>query len=351
MPAEPQTRFHLSLNVADLPRSVAFFRILFGQEPAKLRPDYAKFEPGEPALVLSLEPQAPGSSGVLNHVGIRLPDPQSLVTVQRRLEAAGIRCQREEGVECCYAKQTKFWLRDPDGTLWEMYTFEGDLDHRGVGQAQDVVLVNTPTLSASVVWEHRMDQLLPECLPLADGSADEVRLRGTFNLPLSTEQQQTIMNEVERALKPGGRLFVHVLTSDQTVEAPALPGPAAVVRFVPREQEPLRLLVEAGFSAVRLLKFDAKPCFVRAGVEMRETQMEAWKPIAPPIEATQTVLYRGPFDQVELDGQTYRRGMRVTVPESVAERFQQPDWAAFFTVFPATVRRPEGAPACGAGCG
>ncbi len=33
---------HLSLNVADLDRSVQFFRILFGIEPAKLRSDYAK---------------------------------------------------------------------------------------------------------------------------------------------------------------------------------------------------------------------------------------------------------------------------------------------------------------------
>ena len=49
-------RFHLSLNVADLKRSVEFFRVLFGMAPAKLRPDYAKFEPDEPPLVLSLEP-------------------------------------------------------------------------------------------------------------------------------------------------------------------------------------------------------------------------------------------------------------------------------------------------------
>ena len=49
-------RFHLSLNVADLPRSVAFYRKLFGIEPAKQRPDYAKFEPDNPPLVLSLEP-------------------------------------------------------------------------------------------------------------------------------------------------------------------------------------------------------------------------------------------------------------------------------------------------------
>ena len=43
-------RFHLSLNVDDLARSVAFFEILFDARPAKLAGDYAKFEIDEPPL-------------------------------------------------------------------------------------------------------------------------------------------------------------------------------------------------------------------------------------------------------------------------------------------------------------
>ena len=48
-------RFHISLNVSDLNRSINFYRILFDQAPAKERADYAKFEPNIPPLVLSLE--------------------------------------------------------------------------------------------------------------------------------------------------------------------------------------------------------------------------------------------------------------------------------------------------------
>src|SRR5947209_5852921 len=114
----PAIRFHLSLNVADLARAVTFYRALFGTEPAKRRADYAKFELDDPPLVLSLEPHAPAAAGALNHLGFRLPDSATLVAMQRRLEEAGIRSQREEGVECCYARQTKFWVTDPDGTLW-----------------------------------------------------------------------------------------------------------------------------------------------------------------------------------------------------------------------------------------
>src|SRR5947209_797678 len=95
LPVAPAVRFHLSLNVSDLGRSVAFYRTLFGVEPAKLRPDYAKFEMDDPPVVLSLEPHAPGASGALNHLGFRMPDAAALVAMQERLEQAGIRSQRE----------------------------------------------------------------------------------------------------------------------------------------------------------------------------------------------------------------------------------------------------------------
>jgi catechol 2,3-dioxygenase-like lactoylglutathione lyase family enzyme len=346
MTADTLVRFHLSLNVSDLGRSVAFFRTLFGREPAKLRPDYAKFEPDSPPLVLSLEPNRPGSGGVLNHVGVRMPDAASLVAVQRRLEEAGVRCQREEGVECCYAKQTKFWLHDPDGTLWEMYTLDGDIAHRGAGQSQEVVTLNAP-MSAAVEWEHRMNQPVPDRIPLDDDTAAEVRLRGTFNLPLSADQRAAVVGEAVRVLQPGGRLFVHVLTADRAVDGPDLPGPAAAVRHVPTEGEPLRLLEAAGLTAVRLLKFDARPCFVRHGVEMRETQIEGRKPVpAAAAEPTWEVLYRGPFDQIDADGRAFPRGVRVTVPATAAARFHTPEWSAQFTVFGPSSHSLRTADAC-----
>jgi catechol 2,3-dioxygenase-like lactoylglutathione lyase family enzyme len=140
LPMAPAIRFHLSLNIANLERSIAFYRILFGCEPAKCRPDYAKFELNDPPLVLSLEPTPRGEGGALNHLGFRMPDSAALVAVQRRLELAGIHTRREEGVECCYARQTKFWVTDPDQTLWEIYTLDEDIDHRGAGQTREQML-------------------------------------------------------------------------------------------------------------------------------------------------------------------------------------------------------------------
>src|SRR4051812_13460871 len=186
-------RFHLSLNVSDLGSSVAFYRVLFGMEPAKLRGDYAKFEPDEPPLVLSLEPTPRGSGGALNHLGFRMPDSESLVRMQRRLEQAGIRSQREEGVECCYARQTKFWVHDPDGTLWEVYTLDEDIDHRGPGQSREQMAPAEANGLGPIVWEHYLSQPVPERADFADGGVDEVRLRGSLNVDLGEGQAERLL--------------------------------------------------------------------------------------------------------------------------------------------------------------
>jgi catechol 2,3-dioxygenase-like lactoylglutathione lyase family enzyme len=265
-------RFHLSLNVSDLERSVAFYRQLFDREPAKARADYAKFELDEPPLVLSLEPHRPAAGGALNHLGFRLPSAAAHVEWQRRLEMAGIRSQREEGVECCYARQTKFWVTDPDQTLWEFYTLDGDLDHRGQGQTPEQMI-------GSAAWEHRLGEPVPAEPPHAPGSLDEVRLRGSLNVPLDADTQKRLVRDAARMLRPGGRLFVHVLVANRPLaDAPRLPGPAAAVQHVPLNDEPLQLLQAAGFERLNRLKFGAKPCFLQDGVELRELLLEGWKP-------------------------------------------------------------------------
>ncbi len=278
LPMAPSVRFHLSLNVANLERSIAFYRVLFGREPAKCRPDYAKFELDDPPLVLSLEPMPPSGIGALNHLGFRMPDSAALVAMQERLERAGIRSRREEGVECCYARQTKFWVTDPDQTLWEMYTLDEDIDHRGAGQPREQ-MVGESTPPAGLSWEHYLGLPVPESIPLADASVAEVCLRGTFNAPLADDVKRRLLSEVGRVLRPGGRLFVHVLVADKPLAGPpCLPGPAAAVRHVPLDKEPPRWLEEAGFHALRFLKFGDKPCFVVGDVAMREMQLEGYKP-------------------------------------------------------------------------
>jgi hypothetical protein len=96
-----------------------------------------------------------------------------------------------------------------------------------------------------------------------------------------------------------------------------------------------------------MLKFDAKPCFVRGGVGMRELQLEGFTAAAgegPEVE----VMYKGPFREVRGDdGQVFSRGRRVAVPAVAAERLRAGDLASQFVVFGPTPARPATVTACG----
>src|SRR5438270_161397 len=109
-------KFHASLNVSDLARSVEFYTALFGAGPAKFYADYAKFEIDNPPLVLSLKPKRACAGGPLNHLGLRLTTVEQVRAIQARLQAVGARIGQQDDVKCCYARQTKLWITDPDET-------------------------------------------------------------------------------------------------------------------------------------------------------------------------------------------------------------------------------------------
>lgn len=337
MPAtleQTTVRFHVSLNVSDLGRAVDFYRVLFGLEPAKRRADYAKFELAEPPLVLSLEPNRQAPGGSLNHLGFRLPDATSLVELQRRLEMAGIRTQRQEGVECCYARQTKFWVADPDRNLWELYLLEEDIEHRGAGQTLEEMIPAPSAAPREVTWEHRLGDPLPEGIPLADGTATEIRLLGTFNASVPQTQTQRLVQDAFRALQPGGKITIHALVADRPFPKGfrPLPGPAAPVQCVPLETEPLRALEAVSFIGLSLSKFGGAACFTQDGVEMREMLVTASRPGSAP-QGQRVVLYKGPFREISDDeGKVYPRGQRVTVSAATWERLRQGPAGEQFTL-------------------
>ena len=118
--------FHVSLNVRSIPEAVERYRKILGAEPAKLRADYAKFELADPPLVLSLN--LGGLPGTVGHLGIRYPETAQVAAGLRQAETDALEPLRQDGVNCCYAKADKFWVRDADGLAWEMYTFLADAE-------------------------------------------------------------------------------------------------------------------------------------------------------------------------------------------------------------------------------
>jgi len=116
------SRLQLALNVSDIDQAVRFYSRLFGTEPAKRRPGYANFAIAEPPLKLVLL-ENPGQGGSLNHLGVEVPDTDTVEAEQARLAGAGLAAVEERATTCCYAKQDKFWVQGtPDGERWEIYT-------------------------------------------------------------------------------------------------------------------------------------------------------------------------------------------------------------------------------------
>lgn len=345
--ASPETlvRFHLSLNVSDIDRAVAFYSTAFGVEPAKRRADYAKFELDVPPLVLSLEPAAPRPGGAFNHAGIRFRNAEELVALQRRLEAAGVSTIREEGVECCYAKQTKFWLQDPDANLWEFYVLESDIANRGegsvpiVGQAEkrsetELVSLNdslpmageeaccaggacssSPAAAARVALRHFLGQPFDSLASASPGSAHEVFLQGSSNGAITEAEERRLLALAFAACASGGTLRVHCLTADVRPEGPLeLTGPAAVVQRTPVLQELLARINDAGFVGAELTTYRGGACFRSGDAELRETTVVARKPDLTMEHDEVDVAYKGPAAAIVLEsGRTLRRGQRTAV--------------------------------------
>ena len=130
------SRVQLALNVSDIDEAVAFYSKMFGSEPAKRRPGYANFAIASPPLKLVLIENKEAESR-LNHLGVEVEGTDEVVAAQTRFSQEGLETSREDGVECCYAKQDKVWTSDPDGASWEFYTVLADADTLAKSESAD----------------------------------------------------------------------------------------------------------------------------------------------------------------------------------------------------------------------
>jgi catechol 2,3-dioxygenase-like lactoylglutathione lyase family enzyme len=136
---------HVSLNVKNVDASVAFYKMLFNVTPVKhyrdnttvhsvlvddnggnsqaARTGYAKFDLEQPILNFVLnEVEFSTEPGALSHLGLQVDSTDDVLAIRKRIEALGLMPRDEMNVSCCYARQDKFWLADPDGNEWEIFT-------------------------------------------------------------------------------------------------------------------------------------------------------------------------------------------------------------------------------------
>lgn len=128
-----ETRIHIGLDVTNVDRSVDFYRVLFGVEPVKRRPGYAKFECAEPRVNLSLNEGTASArtAGGSLHYGVQVKSTEAVGEAVARFRAAGLAVREEARTTCCYAVQDKVWVEDPDGNPWEVFVvLEADAERR-----------------------------------------------------------------------------------------------------------------------------------------------------------------------------------------------------------------------------
>ncbi len=121
------SRIHIALNTNRFEESLEFYGKLFGQEPAKLRQDWAKFDLADPPLNLTLNrSDKTVHHGHISHMGIEVEDAETVAAMDKRLQELGLTTLPEEDVTCCYARQDKTWVTDPNGHAWEFFYVKED---------------------------------------------------------------------------------------------------------------------------------------------------------------------------------------------------------------------------------
>ena len=130
-------KVHISLNVNNVENSVNFYQKMLGIKPMKFitgktakdnlsetekpKMGYAKFNVANPPLNLTLNEVDFETGGSLSHLGLQVESTEDVLKMRQKWIDEGLITADEMGVDCCYAKQDKTWVQDPDGNEWEAF--------------------------------------------------------------------------------------------------------------------------------------------------------------------------------------------------------------------------------------
>ncbi len=152
---------------------------------------------------------------------------------------------------------------------------------------------------------------------IADNSVDLVISNCVLNL-VPDDHKSTLAREIYRVLKPGGRLAIADIVSDEPVPPHLKRDPllwSGCLSGAFQEQEFLRSFVEAGFIAAKIEKWKAGPWQVIEGIEFRSITLTAVKGDGQEcLDYGHAVIYRGPYAEVrDEEGHIYPRSERIAV--------------------------------------
>lgn len=172
---------------------------------------------------------------------------------------------------------------------------------------------------------------------VADDSIDVIVSNCVLNL-VADEEKAQLFSEMFRVLKPGGRIAVSDIVSDQDSPAHLKNDPtlwSGCISGALTETGFADALVDAGFVGVHIDKLEQEPWQVVEEIEYRSATYVAYKP-ATDAAASKSIeaLYTGPWEHVVLeDGTTFRRGERVSVSGPLAATLRSEAYARQFILF------------------
>ena len=214
-------------------------------------------------------------------------------------------------------------------------------------KALDLYLVQHPVralanLDALKDWQARQRSEAPL---IPDGSVDVVISNCVLNL-VGAEHKQQLVRGIHRVLKPGGRVAIADIVSDEPVPDELKKDPdlwSGCVSGAFQEQAFLKAFIDAGFLAVGFDKWESEPWQVIEDIEFRSVTLTAVKGEGTAcLDVGQAVIYRGPFASVTDDeGHLYPRGERMAVCERTFRLLTQgPYKDDFIGITAATAREP-----------
>ena len=187
------------------------------------------------------------------------------------------------------------------------------LDLNALNQYQEE---SKPDAVAIEAWKENQKTQAP--LVVSD-SVDLVVSNCVLNLVAEQHRKQMI-NEIYRVLKPGGRVAISDIVSDEVVPQHLRDDPhlwSGCISGAFQEKAFLDAFIEAGFVAVAYDKWDMEPWQTVENIEFRSVTITAVKPekIAL-LDKGQAVIYKGPFSEVRDDlDNVFPRGERIAVSD------------------------------------
>lgn len=186
--------------------------------------------------------------------------------------------------------------------------------------AVDVYLAEHPIRNASAhtAFQDCLAQQRVQSPLIADDSVDLVISNCVLNLVHDADKAQ-LVREIFRVLKPGGRVAISDIISDEVVHAHLKHDSELWSGCISGafQEEFLKAFVAAGFAAVAYDKWDAQPWQVVEGIEFRSVTLTAVKPETDAcLDYGHALMYRGPHAEVrDEEGHLFPRGARIAVCE------------------------------------